>query len=72
MVGGHKIESKSLSPSRVKFDRCPFCDGTLEESTTEFMGRAGNEIVVIKDVPAHVCEKCGESNYTTGCWCING
>ncbi|MGA9622704.1 type II toxin-antitoxin system MqsA family antitoxin [Methanoregula sp.] len=64
--GGHKIESKSsLSPSRVKFDRCSFCDGTLEESTTEFMGRAGNEIVVIKDVPAYVCENCGESYYTT-------
>ncbi len=28
------------------------------------MVRAGNEIVVIKDVPALICDTCGEVEYT--------
>lgn len=45
-------------------DRCTFCKGRLEERKTEFIVRAGGEVVVIKDVPAYVCEQCGEAYYT--------
>jgi YgiT-type zinc finger domain-containing protein len=45
-------------------DRCTFCKGKLEKGTTEFIARAGGEVVVIKDVPAFVCEQCGEAYYT--------
>jgi YgiT-type zinc finger domain-containing protein len=45
-------------------DRCTFCKGRLEERKTEFIARAGGEVVVIKDVPAYVCEQCGEEYYT--------
>jgi len=30
----------------------------------DFMARVGNEIVVIKDVPAIICDTCGEVEYT--------
>jgi YgiT-type zinc finger domain-containing protein len=45
-------------------DRCTFCKGRLEEGKTEFIARAGGEVVVIKDVPAYVCGQCGEAYYT--------
>lgn len=45
-------------------DLCSFCRGKLVEGKTEFMARAGNEVVVIKDVPAWVCEQCGESYFS--------
>jgi YgiT-type zinc finger domain-containing protein len=45
-------------------DRCTFCKGKLVKGTTEFIARAGGEVVVIKDVPAYVCEQCGEAYYT--------
>jgi YgiT-type zinc finger domain-containing protein len=45
-------------------DRCTFCKGRLEERKTEFIAWAGGEVVVIKDVPAYVCEQCGEAYYT--------
>jgi YgiT-type zinc finger domain-containing protein len=47
-------------------DRCSFCKGKLREGKTEFMAHAGGEVIVIKDVPAYVCEQCGEAYYTTG------
>ena len=47
-------------------DLCSFCKGKLREGKTEFMAHAGGEVIVIKDVPAYVCEQCGESYYTTG------
>jgi YgiT-type zinc finger domain-containing protein len=47
-------------------DRCSFCKGKLREGTTEFMAHAAGEVVVIKDVPAFVCEQCGEAYYTAG------
>ena len=47
-------------------DRCSFCKGKLREGTTEFMAHAAGEVIVIKDVPAYVCEQCGEAYYTAG------
>ena len=46
-------------------DRCNFCKGILREKKTEFLAHAAGEVIVIKDVPAYVCEQCGEAYYTT-------
>jgi YgiT-type zinc finger domain-containing protein len=46
-------------------DRCTFCKGRLVSGMTEFIARAAGEVVVIKDVPAYICEQCGEAYYTT-------
>jgi len=55
---------KTTPPSNTKIDRCALCNGKLKESTTEFMARASGEVVIIKDVPAFVCEECGESYFS--------
>jgi len=44
-------------------DQCSFCRGKLVKGKTEFIARAGHEVVVIKDVPAFVCEQCGEAYF---------
>jgi len=45
-------------------NRCNLCKGTLSEGKTQCMARVRDEIVVIKDVPALVCEQCGEAYYS--------
>ncbi len=46
-------------------ERCSFCKGSLHAGTTEFLAHAAGEVVVIRDVPAYVCEHCGEAYFTT-------
>jgi|GEM_PF-2698188 len=43
---------------------CCRCSGKMKEGKHDFMARAGNEIVVVKDVPALVCDTCGGIEYT--------
>lgn len=45
-------------------NQCSFCKGSLSEGKTEFMVRIGSEIIVIKDVPAFICDQCNESYFT--------
>jgi len=45
-------------------NQCSFCRGNLTEGKTEFMVRIGREIIVIKDVPAYICDQCNESYFT--------
>ena len=45
----------------MKPDRCSFCKGRLVEGETGF---AVKELLSIKDVPAYICEECGEACYT--------
>lgn len=44
-------------------DSCTFCKGTLKEGKTEFMVRINHEIVVIKDIPAFICDQCNEAYF---------
>ncbi len=63
--GAIKGKAKRItSPLREEFDHCALCNGKLEVNTTKFMARAGGEVVIINDVPALVCEQCGEAYYT--------
>lgn len=47
----------------MKPDRCTFCKGTLTEGRTEFMVRINHEVVVIKDIPAFICDRCNEAYF---------
>ncbi len=40
-------------------DRCPICHGYKSKSTTTFTVDLKFGLVVIRDVPADVCEQCG-------------
>jgi len=43
---------------------CCYCAVKMREGRHDFMARVGDEIVVIKDVPALICDTCGEVEYT--------
>ncbi len=36
----------------------------MREGKHDFMARVGDEIIAIKDVPALICDTCGEVEYT--------
>ena len=38
--------------------------GKMHEGRHDFMARVEDEIIVIKDVPALICDTCGEVEYT--------
>jgi YgiT-type zinc finger domain-containing protein len=60
MVGFKKTEVQMSSDARD----CCHCAGKMREGRHDFMARVGDEIVVIKDVPALICDTCGEIEYT--------
>ena len=39
--------------------RCPICKGNKSNSTITFSVDLGYGVVVVRDVPAIVCEQCG-------------
>lgn len=43
---------------------CCRCAGKMHEGKYDFMARVGDEIIVIKDVPALICDTCGKVEYT--------
>ncbi len=43
---------------------CFMCKGEMEEKQTTFMVDLGNCIVIVKNVPSHVCRQCGEISYS--------
>ena len=43
-----------------KVKRCPLCGGYLHDGDTAIPFLSGNKIVVVKDVPAEICDDCGE------------
>ena len=42
-------------------DICALCGGKLREGPTELVSKAGDDLAVIKRVPALVCSCCGEA-----------
>lgn len=48
----------------MKPDMCSFCKGRLHEGKTEFVTRVKCEVIVIKEVPAYICENCGEAYFS--------
>lgn len=39
---------------------CFFCKGTMENSTTTHMIELEHCILIVKNVPCHRCDQCGE------------
>jgi len=40
---------------------CPMCHGNMENGKTTFTSDLGFGVVVVRHVPAQVCDQCGES-----------
>ena len=45
---------------RKKADLCPWCGGDKRPGTTTFTAELGFGVVVVRKVPALVCNQCGE------------
>ncbi len=55
--------------SENEYGLCPVCGGNRSPGTTLFAADFGEGIVVVRDVPASICDKCGGSlfdNETAG------
>lgn len=44
--------------------KCFYCKGESVETTTKFIVDLGSCVVIVKNVPAHVCQQCGETSYS--------
>lgn len=42
---------------------CEYCDGRVEERRVRDDHWAGDDLVIIEDVPVGVCNRCGERYY---------
>ena len=45
-------------------DECQYCGCKLHEGTTEIKAKINNTVIVIKNIPAFVCENCDEAYYS--------
>jgi len=45
----------------MKLKRCPVCRGMIVSGKTTFTSDLGFGVVVVRQVPAQVCDQCGES-----------
>ena len=43
---------------------CFFCRGNAEQTTTEYIEKIDNFVVVIKNVPCEKCTQCGEEYFS--------
>lgn len=43
---------------------CGSCDGELKMGITNFIVQVGDDVIIIRKVPALICEDCGEKYYT--------
>ena len=44
---------------------CFYCTGQTIETTTKFIVDLGACVVIVKNVPARVCQQCGEASYSS-------
>jgi len=44
----------------MKKDVCPICGGLKTESETSFTANYNQGVIIVKEVPATVCQQCGE------------
>ena len=44
---------------------CVYCGGKLEATTTDYVEKIDNYVIVIKNVPCEKCAQCGEEYFST-------
>lgn len=58
------LESAYHARTMADVNACPSCQrGTLERSTTTATFDAEGTTVVIRNIPADVCDSCGDGNF---------
>jgi len=44
--------------------KCVFCGGTTENKNTTFIYEDPNNYILVENVPAEICSRCGEKTYS--------
>jgi YgiT-type zinc finger domain-containing protein len=71
MIGKQEKETKetkkirALSQPETTKKICPLCGGKLNEGLANLPFIEESRVLVVKEVPAEICEECGEA-YLTG------
>jgi len=42
---------------------CFMCKGSMQDGISNFTADMGKCIVIVKNVPSHICNQCGEVSY---------
>jgi YgiT-type zinc finger domain-containing protein len=50
--------------NRMEPGKCLLCRSKMREGITEFIARVGDQVIVIKNIPAFVCPNCDEAYYS--------
>lgn len=58
---GERLQNTEGEKMSDTIDRCDLCGGELGAGKTTLEIWRGEELLVIKDVPADVCQQCGEA-----------
>jgi YgiT-type zinc finger domain-containing protein len=58
---GKRLQDPKGEEMNDTSDRCDLCGGELRPGTTTLEIWRGGELLVIRDVPADVCQQCNES-----------
>jgi YgiT-type zinc finger domain-containing protein len=58
---GEQLQNPKGEEMKDTIDRCDLCGGELKPGKTTLEIWRGEELLVIKDVPADVCQQCSEA-----------
>ena len=58
---GKRLQDSKGEKMNDAIDRCDLCGGELQPGKTTLEIWLGEELLVIKDVSADVCQQCGEA-----------
>lgn len=58
---GKRLQDQKKEKMKKVVDKCDLCSGTLEPGQTTLEFWRGEELLVIRDVPADVCQQCHEA-----------
>ncbi len=58
---GNQLQDPKGEKMNNTVDRCDLCGGELKPGKTTLEIWRGEELLVIKDVPADVCQQCNEA-----------
>jgi len=59
---GKGLQNPKGKKMTASVDRCDLCGGELKSGKTTLEIWRGEELVVIRDVPADVCQQCNEAH----------
>ena len=58
---GKRLQNQKVKQTESVIDRCDLCGGELKPGMTTLEIWRGDELLVIKDVSADVCQQCDEA-----------